>query len=413
MTTLRRVTGPLTSGPTYRRYVHLLLGAVLLLPYLALVWLFATSATVGRLDPLALVLLLVPATVGAVAVALVPGVRALEVTAARTLLDADVADPDPATAASWTARRRGAWWLLLNMAIGGLAALATLVVLPSAVGFLLAPWRDTPPLPTGAAAAWAPLVGVALPLVLLHAVTATGRWLAGLAPRMLGPAREERMAAELASARRAADALAERNRLARELHDSVGHALTVTTLQAGAASRVLDSDPEFARSALDAIADAGRTALTELDHVLGLLHDGAPARTPQSDLSDLDGLLRGARSAGVPVVGELHGDVTALPTAVSREVYRIVQEALTNALRHAGPVPVTVRVTVGAAEVALSVTNPLGQVGGDRHGAGGGRGLTGMAERVRVLGGELATGPAEGCWRVAARLPVAAEPAER
>ncbi len=420
MPVLRRLAGPLTSGLTYRRYVHLLHGAVLLLPYVALVWLFATSVTAGGLDPLALVLLLVPATAGAVAVALVPGVRALEVTAARTLLDADVPDPDPVTAGSWPGRRRGAWWLLLNMALGGLAALLTLVVVPAAVGFLLAPWRDVAPLPTGVAAAWAPVAGLTCPLVLLYAVAAAGQWLAGLAPRLLGPTAEERLAAELAEARRSAGELAERNRLARELDDSVGHALPVTTLQAGAAARVPDADPEFARRALDAIAEAGRTALAELDHVLVLLRDpasdaaapGDPGRAPQPDLADLDGLLDGARSAGVTVDAELRGDVAALPAVVSREAYRIVQEALTNALRHAGPVPVAVRVTVGDDDVALSVTNPLGRTAGRRH-AGRSRGLTGMAERVRVLRGELATGPAEGGWRVAARLPVAAGPAAR
>jgi signal transduction histidine kinase len=434
MPLLRRLVAPLTSEVTYRRYVHLVLGAAVVLPYLSLGWLFIVSANAGGLDPVALVLLLVVAGVSAVVILLFPAVHELAATAARTLLDADIPDRDPVRSRDWGARLRGAWWLLINMTIGILTTLLILIVIPMAVGFLIAPWRDFKPLPTGWMAAWAPLVGLTLPVALLHAGTAIGGWLGWLAPRLLGPTPEEQLAAELDAARRAAGELSERNRLARELHDSVGHALTVTTLQAGAAARVLDSDPEFVRRALDAIAEAGRTALTELDHVLGLLRDepsngeasdGEPGvRTrpsPQPDLADLDGLLAGARSAGVPVHVELHGDLATLPAAVSREAYRIVQESLTNALRHVGPVPVSVRVAVDADDLRLSVTNPLGRslrrrdghqrAGGQRNDRpGAGRGLTGMAERVRVLRGELVSGPAEDRWRIAVRLPLARTP---
>jgi signal transduction histidine kinase len=396
---------PLTAGLTYRRYVHLLLGAVLLLPYLALVALFATSILEGGMDPLSFVLLVVPATVAAVGVVLVPGVRALEITAARTLLDADIPDPDPATADSWPARRRALLWLLLNLAVGGLTALVTLMVLPTTIGFLAAPWLELRPFPTGLAAAWMPPVGLLLPVVLLHAVSAGGAALARLAPRVLGPTPTERLVAELARVQSAERALAERNRLARELHDSVGHALTVTTLQAGAAARVLDTDPAFVARALDAIAEAGRSALEDLDHVLGLLREGPENdvdRTPQPDLGDLDALVEGARSAGL-VVGLHRSGAAAVPRAVSREAYRIVQEALTNALRHAGPVPVTVRVAVHDDAVELEVTNPLPDAVARRN--GGGRGIAGMRERVGVLRGNLTAGPDGALWRIAARLP--------
>jgi signal transduction histidine kinase len=246
-----------------------------------------------------------------------------------------------------------------------------------------------------------------LPVLLLHAASTGGAALARLAPRVLGPTRTERMAAELAAAHAAERALAERNRLARELHDSVGHALTITTLQAGAAARVLHTDPAFVATALDAIAEAGRAALADLDHVLGLLRDeGGGDRAPQPDLGDLDALVDGARSAGVPVELRREGATGVVPRAVSREAYRIVQEGFTNALRHAGPVPVDVRVTVTADAVELELTNPL-VAGTARH--GGGRGIAGMRERVSVLRGELSAGPDGGRWRVAARLPVGPE----
>ena len=400
---LRRLLAPLTDGLTYRRFVHLLLGAVILLPYVALVVLIASTVTNGGLDVLGSVVIVVVAVGIAVGVTLVPGVRALAITAARTLLGADVPEPDPASVDSWPGRRRAALWLLINAAAGGLTALVTLMVVPTTIGFFFAPWWALYPFPTGGRAWWLPLVGALLPVLLLHAASAGGAALARLAPRVLGPTPTERMATELAAAHAAERALAERNRLARELHDSVGHALTVTTLQAGAAARVLESDPAFVAKALDAIAEAGRTALADLDHVLGLLRDGESGdRSPQPDLADLDALLAGARSAGVAVDLQRDGALEAVPRAVSREAYRIVQEALTNALKHAGPVPVAVRVAVGEDAVVVEITNPL-TAGTAR--SGGGRGIAGMRERVGVLRGELAAGPDGDRWRVAARLP--------
>jgi signal transduction histidine kinase len=404
---LRRLLAPLTDGLTYRRYVHLLLGAVILLPYVALAALIFSTVAAGGLDVFGTVLVGVPATGIAVAVTFVPGVRSLAITAARTLLGADVPEPDAATVDSWPGRRRAALWLLVNAAAGGLTALVTLAVFPTTIGFLFAPWLELQPFPTGGRAWWLPLVGALLPVLLLRAASAGGGALARLAPRVLGPTPTERMTAELAAAHAAERALAERNRLARELHDSVGHALTITTLQAGAAARVLDSDPAFVAKALDAIAEAGRTALADLDHVLGLLRDGeAGDRSPQPDLGDVDALVEGARSAGVPVELHRHGATAAVPRAVSREAYRIVQEGLTNALRHAGPVPVAVRVAVEADAVELELTNPLGP--GPARG-GGGRGIAGMRERVSVLRGELRAGPDGDRWRVAARLPFGPE----
>ncbi|NEC64050.1 histidine kinase, partial [Streptomyces sp. SID9727] len=158
--------------------------------------------------------------------------------------------------------------------------------------------------------------------------------------------------------RRAAE-LAVRNRLARELHDSVGHALSAVTLQAGAARRVLDSDPEFARQALTAIEETTRRTVGELDAVLGLLRqdgDGSGALAGPG-LDALGGLL--AR-CGVPVRYEADGDPGAVTGPVSAEAYRIVQEGLSNALRHGVPgAPVRLRIGVGRRELTLVLDSAL------------------------------------------------------
>lgn len=403
-TLLRWLLAPAATELTYRRFVHLLLGAVVALPYAALAYLFVTSMIDGGLDPFAFVLLLVIGGGIGFGVAVAPGVRTLEVAAARALLGASIPDQDGAD--SWAARWRGVLWLLIVITAGLTTTVLTLFAVPTSVGFLIAPWWELPPFPTGVAGAWLPVVAVLLPVLLLRVVASIGSGLAALAPRLIGPSPTELMAAELARAQQAERTLAERNRLARELHDSVGHALTITTLQAGAAARVLDTDPVFVAKALDAIAEAGRTALEELDHVLGLLREGddRAGRAPQPDLGDLDGLLASTRQAGVEVAARVEGGPEAAPPAVSREAYRIVQEGLTNALRHAGAVPVTVRVAMTGDAVELELTNPLGAQ--RVPSGGGGRGLAGMRERVGVLRGQLTAGPDGEIWRVAARLPL-------
>ena len=401
--------GPAATELTYRRFVHLLLGAVVALPYGALAFLFA-SALGGQLDPFAFALLLLLGAGAGIGVAIAPGVRTLEIAAARGLLGASIPDPGPGGRESWGARGRAAVWLLVVVFAGIATALAALVVLPFAVGLLVAPFRQMPGLVTGPASAWTPVVGLLLPFVLLRAVASLGAGLARLAPLLIGPSRTELMTAELQRAHAAERTLAERNRLARELHDSVGHALTITTLQAGAAARVIETDPAFVARALDAIADAGRTALAELDHVLGLLREGeSAARAAQPDLGDLDALVARARAAGVEITADVGDGLGAAPPAVSREAYRIVQEGLTNALRHAGPVPVRLRVAIAGDAIELELINPLPDPLPDRRTGrtSGGRGLAGMRERVAVLRGELSAHADGTRWRVAARIPLA------
>ncbi|MEV0388854.1 histidine kinase [Nonomuraea sp. NPDC050643] len=237
-----------------------------------------------------------------------------------------------------------------------------------------------------------------------------GALLARLAPVLLGPTPAERLAAAEEHAR----TLAERNRLARELHDSVGHALSVVTLQAAAAGRVLDRDPGTARTALAAIEQSARAALEDLDHVLGVLRDGedggeddpgggSEGRGPQATLADLDGLVT---ASGARVRQEV-GDLSWVPAVVSREAYRILQEALTNAIRHGGG-DVRLSAAVQGDDLCLEVVNPAR--GGDRRFGAGGRGVTGMRERVRLLRGDLEAGPTDAGWRIAVRLPLRSSP---
>jgi signal transduction histidine kinase len=175
---------------------------------------------------------------------------------------------------------------------------------------------------------------------------------------------------------------------------------------------VFDKDPEFAREALGNIESSGRQALGELDRILGLLReDDEGLRSPQPDLGSLPGLIEQMNTAGLEVRLVVEGAVERVPREVSRFGYRIVQEALTNVLKHAGAVPTEVRVhrTAGALEVEVCDDGPGIPVGtpAGAAGLGGGRGLVGVRERVALLGGSVEAGPRpDGGFRVWARLPI-------
>ncbi|MFE4519322.1 sensor histidine kinase, partial [Kitasatospora sp. NPDC056783] len=249
-----------------------------------------------------------------------------------------------------------------------------------------------------------PVFGLAVLLLIVATNAVCGALLARWAPALLGPTPEERVAA----AERRATVLAQRNRLARELHDSVGHALSAVGIQASAASRVLRSNPDFAAEALAAIEETARAAVAELDAVIGLLREEEPeAAAPAGPtLAGLDDLLRQLGRAGVTVDAELAPGLAGLPAAVSREAYRIVQEGLTNVLRHAGPAPAGLRVALADGRIEIELTNPLGTARPSRP--GGGRGLRGIGERAAALRGGSAVGPSEDgtTWRLAVWLPV-------
>ncbi|WP_328458327.1 sensor histidine kinase [Amycolatopsis sp. NBC_00438] len=399
-----RVLRPLVSRATYRRWVYLVLGGAISVPYLlfasvAVPSLLPFAATLERASLIGgLVTLLVVA-----GTAFLPAVHVLESTAVRELLD-NPAPGAPAKPRTRQGRVRAAVMFALHVLVGcgvSLVSLAAPVAFGLSVSAVftgkLIQGEAEVTVPKGWASVWIPVAFAIAVVVLIYAVWVIGGLLRRVAGRLLGMTAADR----IAQLERRTGQLAERNRLARELHDSVGHALSVVSIQAGAARRTLRADPEFTERALTAIEDSARTALDDLDHVLGLLREEAAGRTPQPSLADLPDLLEATRLAGTEVTADVRGDLAAVPPVVSREVYRILQECLTNAVRHAGKVPVTMDVDVAANGLVARVGNPLGS-GTPRAGR---RGLRGMAERAAVLGGELTAGRAGERWEVVVRVP--------
>ncbi|MGQ7295959.1 sensor histidine kinase [Quadrisphaera sp. KR29] len=224
-------------------------------------------------------------------------------------------------------------------------------------------------------------------------------------------AEQEAVAREQERHRRASD---ERLAVARELHDVIGHSLSMITVQSGVALELMDDRPEVAREALTAIRAASRDALVEVNGVLASLRGGdadAPRqpRAPAPTVADLDALLARPRDAGLRVEARAEGDLTGLPVAVDLAAARIVQEALTNVARHAGgsPARVLLRRTPDLLVVVVDDDGPAAPA----PAPSGGGGLPGMAERAAALGGRLTAGPRDpaegGGWCVRAELPLA------
>ena len=200
----------------------------------------------------------------------------------------------------------------------------------------------------------------------------------------------------------------ERARIARELHDIVAHSVSVISVQAGAAEQYLERDPARAREHLSSVQDTARDALTEMRRLTGVLRDEAAGYEPQPGLARVDELVERARDAGLEVELAEEGERRGVPPGVDLAAYRIVQEALTNARKHAGPVAAQVHVRYLDSAVEVEVVNAAGS--GVQNGEGAGHGLVGMRERARVYGGDLETGhQPDGGYRVRARLPLEAE----
>lgn len=413
---------PLRTRLTYRRWAGLIVGGALLMPYMMageLVfrsWQDASgSGLLVVIDPAVfLAVLPVIALTG-----LVLPIRVVAISLSRALLGVQL-EASEADARTWPQRWRTALWFTAFLGVGGIVSGLTLAMAPFAAWLCSYPFTgdwlnpDRPPGAPGWALAWTIPIGLAILPALAYVAAGTGSLLGYLAAALLGPTQADRLAA---AERRSAE-LAERNRLARELHDSVGHALSVVTVQAAAAGRVLDADPAFARRALGAIEESARGALEDLDYVLGLLREDArPSDSPELTLAALPELVE---STGLDVEYVVDGEITHVPRTVSREAYRIIQEGLTNALRHGGPViggaadadarvAVNLRLAVAGDRLEVEMSNSVSSSPSSRP--GGGRGLRGMAERVRMLRGELDAGPAEAGtdrWRLHVSLPLRA-----
>jgi signal transduction histidine kinase len=252
--------------------------------------------------------------------------------------------------------------------------------------------------------------GFPLTPLLFAIVVWGGAWIAGDRVRQrrqrLRDLEEQARRAERDREREARLAVAEeRTRIARDLHDSAGHAINVILVQAGAARLLQERDPSATRAALETIEEVARETISEIDRLVGLLReDGASgAVEPPSGLGALETLITRHRAAGLTVDLDVRGTRRVLPAHVDQAAYRIVQEALTNAARHgAGAAEVTVGFQPGVLEI--DVANPVGPRSGDRRN-GGGLGLAGMRERAALLGGSFEADENDGFFRVRARLP--------
>jgi signal transduction histidine kinase len=242
---------------------------------------------------------------------------------------------------------------------------------------------------------------------------ATACWLVGLgwyrrtAYAAVLQERAERAERERETAARAAVA-EERARIARELHDVVAHSVSVMTLQTGAVRRLLRADQAREREALDAVERTGREALVELRRLLGVLRgpDEQAELAPQPGLSELQALVTRTEAAGLPVELRIEGEAAQLPAGIDLSAYRIVQEALTNSLKHAGAARAEVAVRYRPDAIHIEVSDD-GR--GPARGNGNGQGLVGMRERASLYGGELSAGAREGGgFVVRARLPLPA-----
>lgn len=416
---MRKIFGRLIGVRALKGWVHSALGfltGVATFPF-AVVLVMAVQPSKPVAPPLLAVIWVV--LIGLLG--LPDGIRRGHVHVANALLGTNIPRPVRPSGGRWPNRLRTAAWSVVQALGGGVLAGAAFILLLAAMvpvgmwlnrGGAITYFDLELAIPSGVHGLWVLPLAVfylALMLAIGAAVTAGLR---RLAPVLLGP----RTAEKVAVLEERTAVLSQRNRLAQELHDSIGHTLTSSTIQAAVAGRLMDEDPVTARRALSSIEESSRAALEDLDHVLGLLRDDrAAAKAPQRTLADLPALFEHVRRAGTPVTAQL-GSLDRVPPTVSREAYRIVQEGLTNAMRHAAQAPVTVRVEDAGSWLDVELTNPIPALAVSGSGSGSGdperrgHGLVGIVDRVRLLRGEVTFSPVEEDggprWRLAARLPM-------
>ena len=243
----------------------------------------------------------------------------------------------------------------------------------------------------------------ATPDPLASAVLYGSVWLIG---RVVGLRNERARELHAARDQHALEAVAaERARIAREMHDAVSHSLAAIVMQSSGAQNVLASDPDRAAASLASIETAARRGLAEMRKLLGLLGETEADLAPQPGLDRLEELVASVRDTGLPVELAVVGEKRPVPGSVDVSAYRIVQESLTNVMKHARATTVRVEVRFEQEELAVEVVDD-GAGGRTTSGTGGGRGLTGMRERAHLLGGRLEAGETGTGFRVAARLPL-------
>lgn len=376
---------PLTSAVTYSRWLHMLIPAAA-----ASVWFFISDAFWMPL-------------LFAVPIGLIPAMRLEEGIQAQLLLTpSERGRPDAsiavASSSTWAERWRTVLWLEVRFLVSAAAVLALWLPVASIELVLSTAGRPPGGLAEGLSPHWWNALLAPLPIVpLLVLVVLGGRLSTAAARRLLGPSPTDR----LTVLEELTEQLLERNRMARELHDSIGHALTVAVVQAGAARAA--NDPVFTERALAAIEETGRDALEDLERVLRVLRESGTPVSRRPTLGEAGRLLDSARSSGAKVDARVSGDLALVPAPVSREGYRILQESLTNVLRHAGPVTVRVTITVADGRLELEVSNPLSGAAGL---PGSGSGLRGIRERAALLGGKARMESREDEWRVHVSLPL-------
>jgi signal transduction histidine kinase len=363
--------------------------------------LIALAAIVGAFVELAVVRDTQP-RVGATAAALLVGCGALAWRRSRPLI---------AGAVMFAA------WFLLSARIGTVDDLQTPLVTALVMSFSMGAYTRGRAVPASLLVVFAGMAAVvtsfpdkAFTDYVFPIAFALVAWLAGRAvttrTRLTEELHETAVRAQEAQETELARATAdERRRIAREMHDVVAHSVSVMVVQAGGARRILEQDPARAVEAAGRIEDVGRAALAEMRRLLGVLGHEDDGRAPQPTLRELDALVERSRAAGLPVDLTVTGDPRPLPAGMDLAAYRVVQEALTNAIKYSGAAPTEVAVRWEPETLELAIAD-RGAVFRGPAGEGG-HGLVGMEERVRLYDGELRAGPRRGGgFEVVARLPL-------
>ena len=414
---------PMLSARLYLEAAYLLLGLAF-----GLLWsiLFITLYAVGI--GTAIIWFGVVILVGTHA--LLRPIGAIERTQVKWLLHRDVPAPIPLRLRPLSGMKRSDWealrvwknelahdshswrvlgWIMIRLVSGPVGFALAVAYLSVSVSLLAAPFLAIPSWDQEAGDypwdQWFLLGPVAF-LVVAPMLAWSVRGLANLhrhlAVMLLGPCGDEIRQDALARASFAEEQV----RIDQELHDSIGHMISMIVVQAGAGAHVFDRDPDFARRALSTIEDRGRAALGELDRIIARIRGDAPeSHAPLPDARDLAALVSGARDAGIDIRATIElGDV---PVAVGRGVYRVVQEAVTNAAKHAPGRRVDVAVVSDSEVVAVSVRNPMAPDADETSARG--NGLASIRDRVTLLGGHATTGAdSSGHFAVRAVLPFGA-----